>query len=61
MDSMDDFRDYLIREEKSELTVQKYLQDAERFVEWQGAAELTKQRVLQYKAELEELESNTNL
>ena len=54
MYSMDDFKEYLIREEKSELTVQKYLQDVGRFLSWQGTAELTKQRVLQYKAELVE-------
>ena len=46
------FREYLIQEEKSELTVEKYVQDARRFLCWLGQRELTKQEVLSYKMEL---------
>ena len=49
---MDDFKDYLIREEKSELTVEKYVRDVRRFLLRLGADELTKRKVLEYKAEL---------
>ena len=46
------FREYLIQEEKGELTVEKYTQDARRFLCWLGNRELTKQEVLVYKSEL---------
>ena len=52
MESMADFKAWLIREEKSDLTVEKYVRDAERFLLWLGGAELTKDRVLEYKAGL---------
>ena len=49
---MERFKNYLIQEEKSELTVEKYLRDVRRFFVWLGDAELTKNSVLDYKAEL---------
>ena len=52
MEVMDRFRTYLIQEEKSELTVEKYLRDVQRFLIWLGDAELTKSKVLDYKLEL---------
>lgn len=51
---MESFRAYLIQEEKSGLTVEKYLRDVSRFRAWLGEGELTKNRVLAYKAELVE-------
>lgn len=48
------FQNYLIEEEKSAATVQKYVRDVERFAEWVGARELTKALVLQYKVYLSE-------
>ena len=51
---MERFKNYLIQEEKSELTVEKYLRDVRRFFVWLGDAELTKNSVLDYKAELVE-------
>lgn len=51
---MDKFKAYLIREEKSELTVEKYLRDVQKFLLWLGSEELSKSAVLEYKAELVE-------
>ena len=49
---MENFRAYLIREEKSELTVEKYLRDVRHFLTWLGEKELSKNQTLAYKAEL---------
>ena len=49
-----DFRNYLIEAEKSEPTVEKYLRDVRRFLEWIGERELGKCNVLAFKAELTE-------
>ena len=51
---MDKFKEYLIQEEKSELTVEKYLRDVQKFLFWLGSEELEKGRVLAYKAQLVE-------
>lgn len=51
---MDKFKAYLIQEEKSELTVEKYLRDVQKFLLWLGSGELSKSAVLEYKAELVE-------
>ena len=51
---MEQFKTYLIREEKSELTIGKYVRDVQRFLQWLGEGELTKTRILEYKAELTE-------
>ena len=52
MDRIDRFRDYLIQEEKSELTVGKYTQDAIQFLVWTEKRALNKTLTLMYKAEL---------
>lgn len=52
METIEQFQEYLIQEEKGELTVEKYTQDARRFLYWLRDRELTKQEVLAYKAEL---------
>ena len=49
---IEDFRTYLIDEEKSEATVAKYVRDVTAFSLWNGEAEIEKARVLQYKREL---------
>lgn len=49
---MERFKAYLVEEEKSELTIEKYLRDAQRFLVWLGDAELTKSSVLDYKSKL---------
>ena len=54
MKGLRDFQSYLIEEEKSELTVEKYLRDAGKFLNWLGTEELTKSKVLEYKSMLME-------
>lgn len=49
---MDGFKSYLIQEEKSALTIEKYIRDVQKFLHWLGADELTKKRTLAYKGEL---------
>lgn len=51
---MNKFKEYLIQEEKSELTVEKYVRDVSRFWIWLGDRELTKTEVLAYKTKLME-------
>lgn len=49
-----EFAAYLLREEKSELTVAKYVRDVRYFLDWLGERELSKINILAYKAELTE-------
>lgn len=49
---MENFKAYLIREEKSQLTIEKYVRDVRRFLAWKNGRELTKEVVLAYKAEI---------
>lgn len=51
---MEKFKEYLIQEEKSKLTVEKYVRDVQRFLLWLGLNELEKSMVLEYKSELVE-------
>ena len=46
------FKNYLIEEEKSKATLEKYVRDIEAFHAWLGAKELDKSCVLSYKAYL---------
>lgn len=48
------YKDYLISEEKSKATVEKYIHDLLVFHEWLGERELTKTELLAYKAILME-------
>ncbi len=48
------FERFLIEEEKSDATVKKYMHDVKCFLEYMSEKELTKQAVLNYKAELSE-------
>ncbi|MBR3805748.1 MAG: tyrosine-type recombinase/integrase [Clostridia bacterium] len=48
------FERFLIEEEKSDATVKKYMHDVKCFLEYMSEKELTKQAVLNYKAELPE-------
>lgn len=43
------FRSYLLNEEKSQLTQEKYVRDVTSFLNWNAGKELVKQRVLEYK------------
>ncbi len=49
---MEAYKLYLIEEEKSALTVEKYLRDVRQFLLWLGDKALVKAEVLAYKAEL---------
>ena len=46
------FRNYLIREERSENTVEKYTHDVRAFYEWLDDREVSKEAVTEWKAEL---------
>ena len=50
---MESYRQYLIREEKSTATVEKYLRDARAFVVYVGGEIVTKEVVMAYKKELQ--------
>ena len=52
MNRVEKFCEYLNQEEKSELTVEKYIHDARDFLLWLGEGELKKQATLVYKSEL---------
>ena len=43
------FKNYLVNEEKSAATLEKYIRDIKAFVCWLGSRELTKATVLEYK------------
>lgn len=43
------FREYLINEEKSRATTDKYIRDLKAFAAWLGGEELSKAKVLEYK------------
>ena len=43
------FREYLIDEEKSKATIEKYIRDLTVYVSWLDGADLTKVKVLEYK------------
>ena len=44
-----DFKAYLMEEEKSKATQEKYVHDVTAFCSWLGGAALTKAKVLEYK------------
>lgn len=48
------FREYLIREEKSPATIEKYLRDTKRFLEFAADREITKEVAVAYKNELQQ-------
>ena len=50
---MESYHQYLIREEKSTATVEKYLRDARAFVVYVGDEVITKEVVMAYKKELQ--------
>ena len=49
---MTNFKNYLIKNEKSQSTVEKYVRDALAFCAWLGENALTKEKVLEYKEKL---------
>lgn len=54
MDDLQTFKNFLLEEEKSPLTIQKYLRDVSKFLHWLSSRELTKGETRAYKAWLTE-------
>lgn len=52
MDNLSEFASYLTEEEKSHLTVEKYLRDVRNFLLWLEERPITKAEVLEYKARI---------
>lgn len=51
---IENFKNYLIEEEKSKNTIEKYIRDVIAFMVWIASRELCKTTVLEYKAEITE-------
>ena len=49
-----DFKEYLILEERSRATVEKYIRDAKAFLSFVNSLEITKEAVIEYKKHLQE-------
>ena len=47
--TIEDYKNYLIEEEKCSVTVEKYICDITAFINWTGGKEITKTLVLEYK------------
>ena len=47
--TIEDYKNYLIEEEKCSVTIEKYIRDITAFVNWTEGNELTKTLVLEYK------------
>ena len=50
--TIDEYKKYLIEEEKCSVTIEKYIRDINTFAEWSGGREITKTLVLEYKSML---------
>ena len=53
-DILDDFKKYLILQEKSSATVQKYIHDVSAFANFVNGESITKETVIAYKNHLKE-------
>lgn len=51
---VEEFREFLVNEEKAFATIEKYTHDVSAFMSWLSGADVTKAQVLQYKQELTE-------
>ena len=52
MDPLHQFEQYLVEEERSRLTIEKYLRDVRKFLLWLGERTLIKSELLSYKSSL---------
>ena len=50
--TIDEYKNYLVEEEKCSVTIKKYIRDITAFVNWSDGNELTKTLVLEYKSML---------
>ena len=47
--TIEEYKNYLVEEEKSSVTIEKYIRDINTFAEWSDGREITKTLVLEYK------------
>lgn len=52
MNTVQRFQRYLVENEKSKLTIEKYIRDVQHFIKWLNSRTITKEIVLAYKARL---------
>ena len=52
--AINDYKNYLVNEEKGEITIEKYIRDINAFNAWINCGELSKSKVLEYKSKLVE-------
>ena len=50
--TIDEYKKYLIEEEKCSVTIEKYIRDINAFAQWSNGKEITKPLVLEYKSML---------
>ena len=50
--TIEDYKNYLVEEEKCSVTIEKYIRDINAFAEWLDGREITKTLVLEYKSML---------
>ena len=50
--TIEDYKNYLVEEEKCSVTIEKYIRDITAFVNWTEGNEITKALVLEYKSML---------
>ncbi|MDO4378682.1 MAG: tyrosine-type recombinase/integrase [Erysipelotrichia bacterium] len=54
IEKTDDFKKYLVFNEKSNATIEKYIRDIQKFLEYNNNEEITKEKVIAYKEYLKE-------
>ena len=50
--NIEDFKNHLISEEKSDATVSRYVRDVTAYITWLDGREMSKELMIQYKAEI---------
>ena len=60
-ESINDYESNLVNEEKSQITIEKYMRDVRAFAAWIGYGEFEKSDVLSYKAELQKRYAPTSV
>ena len=60
-ESINDYESNLVNEEKSQITIEKYIRDVKAFANWIGYGEFEKSDVLSYKSELQKRYAPTSV
>jgi site-specific recombinase XerD len=60
-ESINDYESNLVNEEKSQITIEKYIRDVKAFANWIGYGEFEKSEVLSYKSELQKRYAPTSV